>query len=137
MTLSISSPDELVAVIPHLLGLWLDMNRGNAASHVALWTDITGRAPDEVRAAPASLLGFAGWLSGHGALAWCALDQVPKEQPYGLAQLVATAVQCGLHPREWEAANSSTAAGARARLTELGAERMSPRRDTAQPALGI
>ncbi|GAA5152171.1 hypothetical protein GCM10023340_32060 [Nocardioides marinquilinus] len=51
--------------------LWLDMNRSNASSHVALWTDLTKRAPDDVRAAPASLLGFASWLSGHGALAWC------------------------------------------------------------------
>ena len=79
--------------------LWLDMNRGNAGSHVALWTDMTKRAPDEVRAAPASMLGFASWLSGHGALAWCALDQVPRDKPYklsdggGLYLLVTTAGQ--------------------------------------------
>lgn len=97
----------LVAVesIPTRDRLWLDMNRGNAGSHVALWTDMTQRAPDEVRAAPASLLGFASWLSGHGALAWCALDQVPEDKPYTLANLVAAAVQTGMHPREWEAAN--------------------------------
>lgn len=97
----------LVAVesIPTRDRLWLDMNRGNASSHVALWTDMTQRAPDEVRAAPASLLGFASWLSGHGALAWCALDQVPQDKPYALANLVASAVQTGMHPREWEAAN--------------------------------
>lgn len=72
----------LVAVeaIPIRDQVWLGMTRGNAVSHVALWTDMTKRAPDEVRAAPASLLGFASWLSGHGALAWCALDQVPKDK---------------------------------------------------------
>jgi hypothetical protein len=86
--------------------LWLDMNRGNAGSHVALWTDMTKRAPDDVRTAPASLLGFASWLSGHGALAWCALDQVPKGRPYALANLVAAAVQSGMHPREWEASKT-------------------------------
>lgn len=86
--------------------LWLDMNRGNVGSHVALWTDMTKRAPDKVRAAPASLLGFASWLSGHGALAWCALDQVPKDKPYALANLVAAAVQSGMHPREWEASKT-------------------------------
>ena len=80
--------------------LWLDMNRGNVNSHVSLWTDMTKRAPDEVRAAPASLLGFAGWLSGHGALAWCALDQVPRDKPYNLADLVAAALQGGIHPRK-------------------------------------
>lgn len=88
--------------------LWLDMNRGNAGSHVALWTDMTKRAPDEVRAAPASLLGFASWLSGHGALAWCALDQVPQDKPYALANLVAAAVQSGMHPHEWEASKTLT-----------------------------
>jgi hypothetical protein len=95
----------LVAVesIPIRDRLWLDMNRGTAASHVALWTDLTKRAPDEVRAAPASLLAFGSWLTGHGAMAWCALDQVPRDKPYALANLVAAAVQTGMHPREWEA----------------------------------
>ena len=72
----------LVAVesIPIRDALWNDIGRDNAATHVALWTDLTARAPDEVRAAPASLLGFAAWRSGNGAMAWCALDQVPTEQ---------------------------------------------------------
>ena len=114
--------------------LWLDMNRGNAGSHVALWTDMTKRAPDEVRAAPASLLGFASWLSGHGALAWCALDQVPKDKPYALANLVAAAVQSGMHPREWEASKTLT--------TDRGAEALAPTRTTAphgavRPAHGM
>ncbi|MEI2672296.1 MAG: DUF4192 family protein [Marmoricola sp.] len=70
----------LVAVeaIPTRDQLWLAMTRGNAVSHVALWTDMTKRAPDEVRTAPASLLAFGSWLSGDGAMAWCALDQVPR-----------------------------------------------------------
>jgi hypothetical protein len=105
--------------------LWLDMNRGNAGSHVALWTDMTRRAPDEVRAAPASLLGFASWLSGHGALAWCALDQVPKEKPYALANLVAAAVQSGMHPREWEASKKLS--------TDRGMESAAPSQRAAQP----
>jgi hypothetical protein len=110
----------LVAVesIPIRDQLWVDMNRSNASSHVALWTDMTKRAPDDVRAAPASLLAFAGWLSGHGALAWCALDQVPKDKPYALANLVAAAVQSGMHPREWEAS--------KALATDQGAEVFAP-----------
>lgn len=98
----------LVAVesIPIRDELWNDISRANAASHVALWTDLTRRAPDEVRAAPASLLGFAAWQDGNGALAWCALDQVPGDKPYALADLVAAAVQTGMHPREWEAAKT-------------------------------
>ena len=62
--------------------------------------------PDEVRTAPASLLAFGSWLSGDGAMAWCALDHVPQGKPYALGNLVATAIERGLHPREWEAAKS-------------------------------
>jgi hypothetical protein len=126
----------LVAVesIPTRDRLWLDMNRGNAGSHVALWTDMTKRAPDDVRTAPASLLGFASWLSGHGALAWCALDQVPKDRPYALANLVAAAVQSGMHPREWEASKTLS--------THRGPEALTLTRTTApqgavRPAHGI
>lgn len=86
--------------------LWEDMTRENSSSHIALWGDLTRRAPDEARAAPAALLGFSSWLSGDGARAWCALDQVPAEQPYPLAAIVASALQHGLNPREWETANA-------------------------------
>src|SRR5690606_13056857 len=82
--------------------LWEDMSRENSTSHMAIWTDLTRRAPDEVRAAPASMLGFASWLRGDGAKAWCALDQVPAERPYSMAAIVASALQNGIHPREWD-----------------------------------
>lgn len=82
--------------------LWQDMSRENTTSHMAIWTDLTRRAPDEVRAAPASMLGFASWLHGEGAKAWCALDQVPADPPYSMAAIVAAALQNGVHPREWE-----------------------------------
>lgn len=49
--------------------LWDDMSPDNAASHVVFWIDLTRRAPDDVRAASASLLAFANWLSGDGAQA--------------------------------------------------------------------
>ncbi len=66
-----------VESIPIRDALWNDISRDNSVSHVALWTDLTSKAPDEGRAAPASLLSFAAWQNGNGALAWCALDQVP------------------------------------------------------------
>lgn len=126
----------LVAVesIPIRDALWNDIGRDNAATHVALWTDLTARAPDEVRAAPASLLGFAAWQSGNGAMAWCALDQVPKNRPYALAGLVAAAVQDGMHPREWEASKFvSTGRGAEACM----APQATAGRDAARPAMGM
>ncbi|WP_053208278.1 DUF4192 domain-containing protein [Jiangella muralis] len=110
----------LVAVdsIPIRDRLLDDINRDSAGSHVALWTDMTKRAPDDVRAAPASMLGFASWLNGDGAMAWCALDQVPRDRPYDLAGLVAIAVQTGMHPREWEAVRSPRPE----RRTDLGSD---------------
>ncbi|MFV0461344.1 MAG: DUF4192 domain-containing protein [Actinomycetales bacterium] len=94
----------LVAIetIPIRDRLWDDMTTDNADSHVSLWTDLTRRAPDEVRSAPASLLGLASWLSGDGAKALCAVDQVPRDSRYPLAGLVAAVVESAMHPREWE-----------------------------------
>lgn len=82
---------------------WEAMTRENSASQVALWTDITRRAPDEVRTPAASMLGFASWLQGNGARAWCALDQVPDEQQsYPMVGIVSTALRTGTHPEVWE-----------------------------------
>ena len=113
------------------------MTRGKAASHVTLWTDLTKRAPDEVRAAPASLLAFGSWLSGHGAMAWCALDQVPKGKPYALAKLVAAAVQTGMHPREWEAAKSQPAERGIDRTSDFARSQASTQFGSVRPAHGI
>lgn len=85
--------------------LWADMTRQNAASHVALWTDLTRRAPDKVRTAPATMLAFSSWLRGDGARAWCALDQIPPGPPYSMAAIVTSVLEHGLHPREWERLN--------------------------------
>jgi hypothetical protein len=86
--------------------LWEAANTKNASAHVALWSDLVRRAPDEVRAAPAALCGFASWLSGDGARAWCALDQIPTQRPYPLAAIVATLLQEGVSPREWSEVKS-------------------------------
>jgi hypothetical protein len=117
--------------------LWLDMTRGNAGSHVALWTDMTKRAPDEVRAAPASLLAVGSWLTGHGAMAWCALDQVPRDKPYNLASLVAAALQGGMHPREWDAMKSLPVERGTDRASDFVRAPASTQRGAVRPAPGL
>lgn len=117
--------------------LWLDMTRDNADSHMALWTDMTRRAPDEVRAAPASLLAFGSWLSGHGAMAWCALDQVPEGKPYNLANLVAATLQGGMHPREWETVKSMPSDCGEDRAAAFAPSRANAHLGSARPAHGI
>ena len=69
---------------------WALMSREDARRHVELWRDVVRRCPTELLAAPASLLAFAAWLAGDGALAWCALDRCALADPdYRMAGLVA------------------------------------------------
>lgn len=83
--------------------LWGQMTRETSRDHQTLWVDLTRRAPDQVRAPAASLAAFSSWLAGDGAKAWCALDQVPDDQPYSMAAIVAGALEAALPPSEWEA----------------------------------
>ena len=82
--------------------LWEEMTLADSAAHQSLWVDLTRRAPDEVRAPAASMAAFASWLSGDGAKAWCALDEVPTEKNYPMAAIVAGALHRALPPSEWE-----------------------------------
>ena len=54
---------------------WRTLGRGTAAAHVRFWSDVLRRTPEPLVAAPAAVLALAAWQSGHGALAWCALDR--------------------------------------------------------------
>ncbi|MFF4812775.1 DUF4192 domain-containing protein [Micromonospora chersina] len=67
--------------------------------HVAMWTDITRRAHPPLVAPPASLLAFAAWRRGDGALASIAVDRALAANPaYSLAQLIDQALRAGLTP---------------------------------------
>lgn len=88
--------------------LWTDMTRGNATTHATLWTDLTRRAPDEVRTPAATMLAFSAWLSGDGAKAWCALEQIPADAPpYTMATVIATALHNATPPDAWEEAKAT------------------------------
>lgn len=81
---------------------WAEMTHDNAAHHVDLWRDVVRRVPEELRAAPAAMLGFAAWLSGNGALAWCAVDRAQQAEPgYGLAGLLTQALAGAVPPSAW------------------------------------
>ena len=81
------TPVELARVLLGLLdaegrdAAWAAMTRDAAERHVRLWTDAVQRAPDDLVAAPAAVLGLAAWLAGHGALAWCAVDRCQAVDP--------------------------------------------------------
>ena len=82
---------------------WAEMDHASALRHVALWSDVVRRTPAELLAAPATLLAFAAWLSGHGALAWCGVELAQQADPdYSLAALLAHVLGAGLPPHVWE-----------------------------------
>ncbi len=82
---------------------WSTMTRVNAEEHVSYWTDVCRRTPIELLAPPATLLGWAAWQAGHGALAWCAVDLAAEGDPdYTLARYLAHALEQAVPPTVWE-----------------------------------
>lgn len=82
---------------------WAEMTRADAPRHVELWRGVVRRAPLDVLAPAATLLAFAAWLAGDGALAWCALDRARLADPdYPMAGLVDRALTCAVPPSTWE-----------------------------------
>ncbi|MGW0435279.1 DUF4192 domain-containing protein [Micromonospora sp. NPDC003197] len=67
--------------------------------HQALWLDLTRRAEPGLAAAPASLLAFAAWRSGDGALAAVAVERALQDQSdYSLALLLGEILHNGVQP---------------------------------------
>ncbi len=82
---------------------WAEMSRGSADPHVQLWRDMLRCSPYDLMAAPAGLLGFAAWLSGDGALAWCAVERCQEVEPdYRLAGLLSSALENAVPPSVWQ-----------------------------------
>lgn len=66
--------------------LWTDISRETVTSRVALWTDMTRRAPDEVRAAQASLLRFAAVRAATARWRGAPSTRFPSDKPYAPRQ---------------------------------------------------
>ncbi len=81
---------------------WLMMTREQAPAHVAFWSDVVRRTPDAWVPGAAAVLGFAAWLSGSGALAWCAVDRCLGVDPdHVLGGYVAQLLERAVPPHEW------------------------------------
>jgi hypothetical protein len=69
---------------------------------VALWTDVVRRVEPELAAPPATLLAFAAWRNGDGAVASIALDRALEADPtYPMARLLGDALDNGIPPGRW------------------------------------
>ncbi len=87
---------------------WAEMSRTTAERHLSLWRDLVRRSPMELLAAPAALLGFAAWLTGDGALAWCAVERCQEAEPgYRLAGLLTQALTGAVSPSSWRPVDHS------------------------------
>lgn len=80
-----------------------EITRATAAAHVALWLELVRRAPHTLVPGPASVLAFAAWQRGEGALAWCAVDRCLEVEPeHPLAECVARVLTDAVPPTVWE-----------------------------------
>jgi Domain of unknown function (DUF4192) len=75
----------------------------DAVQHLALWSAMLRRASDAQVPDTAALAAFCAWRSGHGALAWCALDrcfEIDPDHVLGLA--LAECLVRAVPPSRWE-----------------------------------
>jgi Domain of unknown function (DUF4192) len=71
--------------------------------HLELWSALLRRASDDTVPDVAALTAFCAWRSGHGALAWCALDRCFAVDPcHGLGLALAECLERALPPAAWE-----------------------------------
>lgn len=96
LALSLARPDQRDEA-------WGWLTRETARPYVEFWSDIVRRTPEELVPGPASVLAFASWLAGEGALAWCAVDRARAVAPeHSLAGLVAEMLTAATSPDQWE-----------------------------------
>ncbi len=82
---------------------WRWLTRGEARRAVDVWADAVRRLPARHVAGAAAVLAFAAWLSGDGALAWCAVDRCLEVEPtHSLGGLVAQLLEGATSPDSWE-----------------------------------
>lgn len=82
---------------------WARMRRERGREEIELWVDLVRRCPEPLVGHAAAVLGFAAWVAGDGALAWCAVDRSTLADPgHSLARLVSELVASATSPDQWE-----------------------------------
>jgi hypothetical protein len=93
---------RLLADVQHI-GLrdhaWSTIERRHAADHAHMWKNLLTRAPEGAQAPAASLAAYAFWVAGDGMSARAALERIPPDQPYSMANLISTALAAGINPK--------------------------------------
>lgn len=114
---------------------WVWLTRTEARAAVELWSDAVRRLPVSHVAGPAAVLGFAAWLVGDGALAWCAVDRCREASPsHSLASLVARLLETATSPDTWESLRPDVGSAAVPVPSAAGDPATGPARPAADPA---
>lgn len=102
------TPEQIaeLAVLAELVPVrdvaWSLIGRTSAREHAALWAQVARHVPVELSAAPLALAGFASWLHGDGAAAWCAVQRCLHEHAdYSMGLLLAEALHRAVPPGRW------------------------------------
>jgi Domain of unknown function (DUF4192) len=89
---------------------WLLMTRDDAGRHFEVWRQVMNAADDDMLPPAGTLCAFAAWLSGRGALAATAADQVADVDPdYPFLELVGDILESGMSPDTWHDYRASLA----------------------------
>ena len=110
-------PDDCGRLL-HLLSItemrdvaWELIGEENCGGLKDWWIELIKRSPDEFIPAPAALLAFTAWLSGDGALAWCAVDRCLEQDPdYSLGHLIGGMLEQAVPPQVWIASRAARSA---------------------------
>jgi hypothetical protein len=93
----------LVGPVPGRDAALAMLSRERAQDHLRFWTSLLRRAPDDQVPSAAMMVAFSAWLSGHGALAWCAIDRCRAADPdHRLAELLSSCLTHAVPPSLWE-----------------------------------
>jgi hypothetical protein len=93
----------LASLVPTRDVAWAEITRASSGDHVELWRGLVRRAPRHLLPGACSLLAFAAWQHGDGALAWCAIDRCLDVDPdYSMAHCVAQILTGAVPPGVWE-----------------------------------
>lgn len=79
------------------------VTRDSAQDHLRVWAALLRGAPDPQVPDVAAVTAFCAWQSGHGALAWCALDRCFEIDPdHRLGRCLAECLVRAVPPTAWE-----------------------------------
>lgn len=93
----------LASLVPTRNAAWAEINRQSSSVHVDLWRELVRRGPRHLLPGVSSLLAFAAWQHGDGALAWCAIDRCLGVDPdYSMAHRVGEFLTRAIPPGAWE-----------------------------------